>query len=115
MSGRLEREKTTVRAMIRMYCAGQHRNGDLCAECEALHAYAMQRIDKCPFEECKPTCATCHVHCYKPALREQIRQVMRYAGPRMPPSGTTLTSGPEAAPPCQRRRTRPGPELLATP
>jgi hypothetical protein len=23
------------------------------------------------------------VHCYKPAMREQIRVVMRYSGPRM--------------------------------
>ncbi|WP_302956616.1 nitrous oxide-stimulated promoter family protein [Prevotella sp.] len=31
----------------------------------------------------KPTCRLCKVHCYKPEKREQIRQIMRYAGPRM--------------------------------
>lgn len=31
----------------------------------------------------KPTCAKCPVHCYNARRREQIRQVMRYAGPRM--------------------------------
>jgi hypothetical protein len=29
------------------------------------------------------TCAKCPVHCYRPELRERIRAVMRYAGPRM--------------------------------
>lgn len=83
MSNRLEREKKTVLTMIRMYCSGLHKSETLCDDCEQLHTYAMQRIDKCPFDDCKPTCAKCHVHCYKPDLREQIRQVMRYAGPRM--------------------------------
>ena len=89
--GRIKREKTTVRTMIRMYCAGLHKTTSLCADCEQLHAYAMQRIDKCPFDECKPTCAKCHVHCYKPARREQIRQVMRYSGRRMLLSHPWLT------------------------
>ena len=28
-------------------------------------------------------CKNCPVHCYKPEMREQIRIVMRWAGPRM--------------------------------
>jgi len=31
----------------------------------------------------KPTCARCPVHCYRPAMRTEVQQVMRYAGPRM--------------------------------
>ncbi len=31
----------------------------------------------------KTFCANCKVHCYKPQMREQIRQVMRFSGPRM--------------------------------
>jgi len=70
--------------MIGMYCQGTHHSLDgLCPECEQLHLYAMGRIDKCPYQSDKPTCAKCPIHCYKPAMREQIRQVMRYAGPRM--------------------------------
>ena len=41
------------------------------------------RLAKCPYQEDKTTCAKCPVHCYKPSRREQIRAVMRYAGPRM--------------------------------
>lgn len=85
---RMIRERTTVEAMIHIYC-GQpgHRSlgmgYGLCGECEALHDYARQRLQKCPFQEGKTTCAKCPVHCYKPDMREQIRAVMRYAGPRM--------------------------------
>ncbi len=84
MQARLERERRTIGMMIEMYCRDHHSmNGRLCESCEELHSYAMQRIERCPFKEEKPTCAKCPVHCYKPTMREQVRQVMRYAGPRM--------------------------------
>lgn len=50
---------------------------------EALSQYAMQRSDKCPFMETKTFCSNCRVHCYKPEMREKIREVMRFSGPRM--------------------------------
>ena len=81
---RIRREKQTVAAMIDIYCHDQHDTNDvLCPECESLRDYAMQRLDRCPFGEKKSTCVDCTIHCYKPALREHIRVVMRYAGPRM--------------------------------
>ena len=70
--------------MIGDYCASHHRPGDdLCPACGALLAYATQRLARCPYAEKKPTCARCPIHCYQPEMREQVRQVMRYAGPRM--------------------------------
>ena len=137
MMGKIETEKQTVEAMIRLYCKGKkHRkteNGErkpenyressncpsnpsnqnspsnptspipanrssahpltaprspltappLCPQCQALLDYAHQRLEHCKFGEDKPSCTRCPVHCYKPAMREQIRQVMRYSGPRM--------------------------------
>lgn len=81
---RIAREQRTVTAMIHLYCHDQHHTPDgLCAECSALQDYAMHRLERCPFQEGKTTCAKCAVHCYKPERREQIRIVMRYAGPRM--------------------------------
>lgn len=81
---RIEREMRTVTAMIQLYCREQHHSeNSLCAECSALQDYAMRRLERCPFQEAKTTCAKCAVHCYTPAMREQIRIVMRYAGPRM--------------------------------
>jgi hypothetical protein len=55
----------------------------LCLECSELLDYALARLDRCPFQDNKPTCAKCPVHCYKPDMREKVRVVMRYAGPRM--------------------------------
>jgi len=81
---RMEREGRTVEAMVRLYCCEQHGGGgSLCAACSELLDYARARLERCPFQEGKTTCARCPVHCYRPAMREQVRQVMRYAGPRM--------------------------------
>lgn len=79
-----EREKETVSEMIALYCRKKHgsKHG-LCKECTELEAYAKQRSDKCPFMETKTFCSNCKVHCYKPAMREKIREVMRFSGPRM--------------------------------
>lgn len=84
MSRRLERERRTVVAMIRLYCRGRHGSrGPLCEDCRELEQYALGRLDRCPFGEDKTVCAVCEVHCYKKSRREQIRDVMRYAGPRL--------------------------------
>ena len=78
-----EREKRLVSQMIALYCRKNHGGKSLCAECAALNAYARQRSDKCPFMETKTFCSNCRVHCYKPDMREKIREVMRFSGPRM--------------------------------
>lgn len=83
---RLERERRTIALMVGLYCRAQRHpaGGDgLCAACGELLAYAMRRVDKCPFQAEKPACARCPVHCYQPRMREQVRAVMRIAGPRM--------------------------------
>ena len=81
---RIAREERTVQLMIGLYCHDNHQTtSDLCEDCRQLVEYAHARLMRCPFLPEKPTCAHCPVHCYKPAMREQIRQVMKYAGPRM--------------------------------
>ena len=65
-STRRGRERKTIEAMIALYCRKHHAaDGDLCAECAALTEYARQRLEKCPFGDQKPTCATCPIHCYR--------------------------------------------------
>ena len=81
---RIVREKKTVAAMMQVFCKAHHRSEQrLCQECADLLAYAECRLDRCPFAADKPTCAECPIHCYKPAMRDRIRAVMRFAGPRM--------------------------------
>jgi hypothetical protein len=81
---RIAREKRTMRAMLRISCRGHgHAGRPLCPECTELMNYALCRLDRCPFGEDKTTCAKCPIHCYKPAMRARVQQIMRYAGPRM--------------------------------
>ena len=82
---RRAREFKTLAAMLRLYCRRHHRPADeaLCADCAALCDYARRRLERCVFGEDKPTCANCSVHCYSAKMRERVRQVMRWAGPRM--------------------------------
>ncbi len=81
---RLAREYATLVAMVRIYCADKHGDQEEpCQDCGALLDYAYVRLDRCRFGEEKPTCAKCPVHCYQSARREQVKVVMRYAGPRM--------------------------------
>ena len=76
--------------MVEIYCHGKKHERkrllnhvEVCEECSALLNYAYQRLDHCKFGENKPTCKKCPIHCYKPDMKEHMREAMRYAGPRM--------------------------------
>lgn len=68
-----------VKAGIKVQ-AGRRR---FCSECATLDEYTRMRSDKCPFMESKTFCSNCKVHCYRDDMREKIREVMRFSGPRM--------------------------------
>ncbi|MDH6354795.1 hypothetical protein M2132_001126 [Dysgonomonas sp. PH5-45] len=78
-------EKKIVSLMISVYCSAKHSSpkGRLCHSCSELEAYAHQRLQKCIYGEDKPTCKQCPVHCYKPSMKVQMQEVMRFSGPRM--------------------------------
>jgi predicted amidophosphoribosyltransferase len=81
---RIRREKMTIYKMIYLYCKNLHNNdGQLCDDCANTLDYAYQRLLHCPFHENKPVCSNCNVHCYKPEMREKVKSIMRYSGPRM--------------------------------
>ena len=83
-SPRRSRELRTIVAVVSVYCRGNHRrHAELCSGCVELTEYARKRLERCPFQDRKPTCATCPIHCYQPRIREQVRAVMRYSGPRL--------------------------------
>lgn len=77
------REQRTLAAMIAMFCEAHHFGRGLCSECAELGAYAERRLRRCVFGDAKPTCASCLVHCYRDDMRERVRTMMRWAGPRM--------------------------------
>ena len=80
---RIEREKYTVSLMIHLYCRKKEGNTTLCEQCTLLEEYAHKRLSACKYGEQKTSCKKCPTHCYKKDMRERIRQVMRFAGPRM--------------------------------
>lgn len=81
--GRQANEKRLAELMVRLYCRRREGNETLCPSCSELLCYAAERLDCCRFADSKPTCRQCPVHCYKPQMRERMRAVMRWAGPRM--------------------------------
>ena len=84
MKNIIEREKDCIEKMVRIFCRGNHETqGELCNDCRELLDYALMRVSKCKFGVEKTVCARCPVHCYKPSMREKVKDVMRYSGPRM--------------------------------
>jgi hypothetical protein len=81
---RIRREKKTIGVMIGMYCRARHGAAAApCGECGALLSFAHRKIDACVFHSDKPACNECRVHCYPRGMREEVRKVMRFSGPRM--------------------------------
>lgn len=83
----VEYQKRVLVRMARIYCRAHHgKRGDgngLCPQCLGLVRYAEERLSKCPFGSGKPNCSSCRVHCYRQDMRDGIKTVMRYSGPRM--------------------------------
>ena len=80
---RIEREKKTVQMMIEIYCHRRLKQNTIPEEYQQLIAYAHNRLSHCRFGENKPVCKKCPIHCYAPKERQQIRELMRWVGPRM--------------------------------
>ncbi|MDD2371294.1 MAG: nitrous oxide-stimulated promoter family protein [Firmicutes bacterium] len=79
----IEIQRKTLELMISVYCKGQKHDSPICPSCKALLEYSNKRLDACRYGINKPACSKCKIHCYKPEMREKIKQVMRYSGPRM--------------------------------
>lgn len=82
---RMKREWDTVETMIGIFCKDKHSpiEQELCNDCFELQQYAAEKLRKCRWQEDKPTCANCPIHCYRKSMAKKIKEVMRYAGPKM--------------------------------
>ena len=79
----IEKDKQTVRLMIGLYGRHKLHQKEMPEEYRQLADYACLRLSHCPWGEKKPACKNCPHHCYTPRMREQIRMIMKWAGPRM--------------------------------
>lgn len=73
----------TIQVMVNLFCRDHHHGLTPCEQCLELLEYTVERVKQCPLQEQRTTCGKCHVHCFKPSMQKKIREVMRYAGPRM--------------------------------
>lgn len=81
---KINKEKKMILFMIKLFCVKKHKTSVcLCEECDKLLSYAYQKIEHCPFMETKTFCSICNVHCYNVSMREKIKVVMAFSGPRM--------------------------------
>jgi hypothetical protein len=83
---------------IQVYCHAKHprQGGDrvelpaelqpawgtkrtICAECSELLEHGIKKRSLCPLNP-KPSCKNCHIHCYGPAYRQKIREIMAFSG-----------------------------------
>jgi hypothetical protein len=99
---KLRGELKTLVTFVRVYCERRHRDAvqvpvelrtldlaglygrpvRLCAACGKLLQHALVKRMRCPYDP-KPMCKKCPTHCYSPAQRAQIQEVMRYSGTRL--------------------------------
>lgn len=79
----ITREKLTIGKMIALYEQKCPKALQDEKHYRTLNSYAEKRLDRCIFGEEKPACKQCPVHCYQPEKREEMKQIMRWAGPRM--------------------------------
>ena len=80
---RIENEKAVVAKMIRLYYRRKLGLLEPSTEEMELLSYAERRLTHCKFGDQKPACKRCPIHCYRSDMRAKIREVMRWAGPRM--------------------------------
>lgn len=81
---RMQREAETIKVMVVIYCQ-HHHNLDVesCPKCSEIQNYALDRLHNCPYQEGKTSCKSCPIHCYKPSMKEDVKKVIRFSGPRM--------------------------------
>ncbi len=102
----LRRDLKTLARFIEVYCRHRHadeakeevylkmhdvaaitgRRVELCRACRRLLGHSFVKRSTCPLEP-KPACKHCPQHCYQPAYRSRIREVMRYSGRKLVLSG----------------------------
>lgn len=82
-----EKDIKIVGMMINMYCHGKHHTAknEMCEQCSNLYNFVKLKRENCPYGDSKDYCSQCKIHCYQSdsIMRQQIKDVMRYAAPRM--------------------------------
>lgn len=76
-------EKEVFDKMTLIYCKGHKHKDPLCDDCKKIVEYAHKRIDNCRLGDEKTFCSKCTIHCFKEDIRNDVKKIMSYSGPRM--------------------------------
>ncbi len=86
MGDRIDKDRKTLEAIGRIYCSAHHDGlkdaASLCPSCRQAVDRTLERTASCPYGH-EGNCEDCDIHCQRGEAREQIREIMRYAAPRM--------------------------------
>lgn len=82
-----ERDRATLEAIGSIYCRRHHRDivkdgTGLCASCREAVEATLERAQSCPNGH-RDNCQDCSVKCQRGEGQQRIREIMRYAAPRM--------------------------------
>ena len=82
-----QRDRATLEAMGRIFCSTKHADAakdetGLCQQCRSTIEATLARTQACPYGH-EGNCQDCDIHCQRGEARERIREIMRYAAPRM--------------------------------
>lgn len=81
-----EKDRATLEAMGRIFCKAHHAGpkdaSGLCASCRETVDATLARTEACPYGH-RGNCQDCDIRCQRGDARERIREIMRYAAPRM--------------------------------
>ena len=82
----LEKDRKTLEAIGRIYCQAHHEGprdaAGLCPSCRGTVDDTLARTTSCPYGH-QANCQDCDIHCQRGEARDRIREIMRYAAPRM--------------------------------
>ena len=86
-SAREDGDRKTLEAMGRIYCSAHHEGElkdsvGLCASCRETVDRTLERTAACPYGH-EGNCQDCKTHCQRGEAQQRIREIMRYAAPRM--------------------------------
>lgn len=80
-------DERTLRRMHHLFCRNFHNSqrlrSPLCQSCKSLLDYSLKQTDACKWKKLGRLCSNCNVHCFEESKRQEILQVMKFAGPRL--------------------------------
>lgn len=92
---RTARDCKVLETMSRIFCKAHHSgekdSSGLCPSCRETVEATLARTAVCPFGH-EGNCQDCAIHCQCGEAQERIREIMRYAAPRMALRHPLMTS-----------------------